>query len=142
MMNEYAEGQYLNPRDHNPAITLLVPVYNEEESLGIFIDTTTRILSDAGLSFEYIFINDGSTDNTLLKLLKYQDNNITIINLSRNFGKELALTAGIDNAQGDVVVPIDVDLQDPPELIIDFVKKWRDGYDMVFGEIDASLKKL
>lgn len=134
MTQEIADDHGLKSREYNPLISLLVPVYNEEESVGLFIESTTRILGDAGLSFEYLFINDGSEDKTLFHLLKLQKNNdITIINLSRNFGKELALTAGIDHARGDVVIPIDVDMQDPPEVIIDFVKKWRDGYDMVIG---------
>lgn len=136
------------PREQNPSISLLVPVYNEEDSLQIFLETTAEILDAAGFSYEYIFINDGSTDSTLACLLQLQNKYaITIINLSRNFGKELALTAGIDYSDGDVVIPIDVDLQDPPELIIDFVAKWRDGYDMVFGvrvdrASDSKLKRV
>lgn len=124
----------LTARNHNPFISLLIPVFNEQETVNIFVTTVTNILDNAELKFELIFINDGSKDNTLVQLLKLQEeHNITIINLSRNFGKELALTAGIDFANGDVVIPIDVDMQDPPEVIIDFVSKWRDGYDMVFG---------
>ena len=122
-------------RNINPLITLLVPVFNEEESIDIFIETVSKTLGEAALAYEFLFINDGSTDNTLPKLLDYVNSNskVTVINLSRNFGKEAAITAGIDYANGDVVVPIDVDLQDPPEVIIEFVERWKEGYDMVCG---------
>lgn len=138
----------LTPRSHEPLITLLVPVYNEEESVAIFIDATSKVLGEAGLSFNYIFVNDGSIDNTLATLLGLQKlHDLTIVNLSRNFGKELALTAGIDVANGDVVVPIDVDLQDPPEVIIEFLSEWKKGYDMVYGvridrSSDTSFKRI
>ncbi len=87
------------------------------------------------LNYEYVFVNDGSTDATLAKLIELSGSNprIRVVNLSRNFGKEAALTAGIDHVRGNVLVLIDVDLQDPPELIPQFVEKWREGYDMVYG---------
>ena len=86
--------------------------------------------------YEIIFINDGSTDNTLNVLLKAKSKNpqIRILNLSRNFGKEAALTAGLEHAMGEVVIPIDADLQHPPEIIIEFIKKWEDGFDVVVGK--------
>ena len=116
----------------NPLITLLVPVFNEEESIDIFMETVSKTLGEPALTYEFLFINDGSTDNTLPKLLGYVNSNskVTVINLSRNFGKEAAITAGIDYVNGDVVVPIDVDLQDPPEVIIELVERWKEGYDM------------
>lgn len=119
----------------NPLITLLIPVFNEEESIDIFMQTVNKILGETALNYEFLFINDGSTDNTLQKLLKYgqSDQKISVLNLSRNFGKEAALTAGIDYASGDVAVPIDVDLQDPPEVILQFVERWKEGYDVVYG---------
>jgi glycosyltransferase involved in cell wall biosynthesis len=86
--------------------------------------------------YEIIFINDGSTDNTLNVLLKAKSKNpqIRILNLSRNFGKEAALTAGLEHAMGEVVIPIDADLQHPPEIIIEFIKKWEEGFDVVVGK--------
>ena len=86
--------------------------------------------------YEIVFINDGSKDNTLNVLLNAKQNfkNIRIINFSRNFGKEAALTAGLDKARGEAAIPIDVDLQDPPELIKDLVARWREGYDVVLAK--------
>ena len=128
-----AERCHAVRRDVNPLITLLVPVFNEEESIDIFMETVSKILGDAALSYEILFVNDGSADNTLPKLLGYVNSKVTVVSLSRNFGKEAAITAGIDYANGDVVVPIDVDLQDPPEVIIEFVERWKEGYDIVYG---------
>jgi polyisoprenyl-phosphate glycosyltransferase len=88
-----------------------------------------------GFRFEIVFVNDGSHDNTLGHLLdrSARDRRLRIVNLSRNFGKEAALTAGIEAAAGDMVVPIDADLQDPPELIAEFIARWEEGYDVVYG---------
>jgi len=122
-------------RTPNPLISLVVPVFNEEESVALYVQTTRSVLETAGLEFEIIFINDGSLDGTMQRLMELAeaDKRIHVINLSRNFGKELALTAGIDHAIGDVLVPMDVDLQDPPEIIPKFLDKWREGYDVVYG---------
>jgi glycosyltransferase involved in cell wall biosynthesis len=117
-------------------VSLVVPVYNEAETVGIFLDRVSQEFGcEPSLSLEIAFVNDGSTDGTLERLLDYQqgDRRIRIVDLSRNFGKEAALTAGLQVATGHVVVPIDVDLQDPPELIQAMVAKWRDGYDVVLG---------
>jgi len=94
------------------------------------------IMQDIQRSYEIIFVNDGSTDNTLNVLLKAKSKNsqIRILNLSRNFGKEAALTAGLEHAMGEAVIPIDADLQHPPEIIIEFIKKWEDGFDVVVGK--------
>jgi glycosyltransferase involved in cell wall biosynthesis len=93
-------------------------------------------MQDIQRSYEIIFVNDGSTDDTLNVLLKAKSKNsqIRILNLSRNFGKEAALTAGLEHAMGEVVIPIDADLQHPPEIIIEFIKKWEDGFDVVVGK--------
>ncbi|MGE0425094.1 MAG: glycosyltransferase family 2 protein [Reyranellaceae bacterium] len=125
-------------RDRRPAaplLSLLVPVFNEEESIALFLDSVSAVLERDGLRYEVVFINDGSRDNTLACLLDRGalDARIRIVNLSRNFGKEAALTAGIDHARGDVIVPMDIDLQDPPELIGRFMARWREGYDIVCG---------
>ena len=122
-------------RDYEPKVSLIVPVYNEQDVIEIFLDKTSKVLGQAGLEYEYVFINDGSTDNTLARLIELSAGNprIRVINLSRNFGKEAGMTAGIDHVRGNVLIPIDVDLQDPPELIPQFIEKWREGYDIVYG---------
>lgn len=121
---------------NNPVISIICPCYNEEDVVNIFLERIETILRDIGKFYEIIFINDGSKDNTLNVLIELKKNykNIRIINLSRNFGKEAALTAGLDYANGEVIIPIDVDLQDPPELIKDFIKKWEEGYDVVLAK--------
>jgi glycosyltransferase involved in cell wall biosynthesis len=125
----------LKPRDYEPLVSLIVPVFNEQEVLGIFLEKTSVVLERAELDFEYVFVNDGSRDETLTMLIALAGQNprIRVVDLSRNFGKEAALTAGIDHIRGNVMVPMDVDLQDPPELIPSFIEKWREGYDVVYG---------
>jgi glycosyltransferase involved in cell wall biosynthesis len=117
----------------NPLISLIVPVFNEEQSLAMFMDAVVNKL--AGLRLEIIFIDDGSTDNTLvfLRQISATNNYVQVIKLSRNFGKEAALTAGINLCNGDVAIPVDVDLQDPLEIIHDFISKWQEGFDVVHG---------
>lgn len=117
-------------------ISIVVPCYNEEESCKPFLKRIIPILESLNKSFEIIFINDGSKDKTLeiLKEEGKKDNRLKIIDLSRNFGKEAALTCGIDYAKGDAVIPIDIDLQDPPELILQMVKLWEDGYEVVLAQ--------
>jgi glycosyltransferase involved in cell wall biosynthesis len=118
-----------------PLVSLIIPVYNEESSLDSFIVSATQVMEALQLPFELLFVNDGSRDQTLSQLVTRSRTNATIrvVSLSRNFHKEAALTAGLDYARGDVAVPIDVDLQDPPELIGRFVELWREGYDVVYG---------
>lgn len=122
-------------RKKKPLISLLVPVFNEAEAVELFCATTEEVMAQTGCPYELIFIDDGSRDATLLALkqAKAANGRIAIIALSRNFGKEAALTAGLDHAKGDVVVPLDVDLQDPPDLIPQFLDKWREGFDVVYG---------
>ena len=122
-------------RPADPLLSLVVPAFNEEESIDLFLDTVLPLMERDGSRFEIVFVNDGSRDNTLAHLLNRgaTDRRLRIVNLSRNFGKEAALTAGIDHATGDVIVPMDIDLQDPPELIEPFMERWREGYDIVYG---------
>lgn len=122
-------------RPADPLLSLVVPVFDEEESIDLFLDTVPPLMERDGFRFEVVFVNDGSRDNTLGHLLDRSatDRRMRIVNLSRNFGKEAALTAGIDHARGDVIVPMDIDLQDPPELIEPFMARWREGYDIVYG---------
>lgn len=119
-----------------PSISLVVPFYNEQDGIALFFEKITQILKAITRDYEIICINDGSTDQTLAILKKQhkKDKRIKILNFSRNFGKEAALTAGITFATLDVVIPIDADLQDPPELIASMVDKWREGYDVVVAQ--------
>lgn len=117
-------------------ISLVVPVFNEVETVGPFIDNVSIILSTLkGVRTEFVFVDDGSSDGTLEVLTERRkfDERIRIVELSRNFGKEAALTAGLDHARGDAVIPIDVDLQDPPEFISDMVEKWSEGFEVVLA---------
>ena len=116
-------------------VSLIIPVYNEEETITYFLEKIDIIINNIDYSFEIIFIDDGSKDRTLETLLKarQKDSRIKILELSRNFGKELAMAAGFHAASGDAVVPMDVDLQDPTELLSDFLRKWEEGYDVVLG---------
>ncbi len=117
------------------ALSLVVPMYNESEMCGIFFDRVIPILQALTEDYEVICVNDGSRDDTLEVLAGFHLRNprIKIVSLSRNFGKEAALTAGVDHATGDAVIPIDADLQDPPELIPELVERWRQGFDMVIA---------
>ena len=117
-------------------ISLVCPCYNEEDVIDLFLEKVTLTLKELNRSYEIIFINDGSKDNTLEVLYrsKAKYENIRILNLSRNFGKEAALSAGLDYSIGEVVIPIDVDLQHPPELIPKFIEKWEEGYDVVLAK--------
>ncbi len=121
---------------NNPTISIIAPCYNEEETIEPFLRRIEEILTQINEPYEIVFINDGSKDNTLNVLLNAKQNfkNIRIINFSRNFGKEAALTAGLDKARGEAAIPIDVDLQDPPELIKELVARWREGYDVILAK--------
>lgn len=121
--------------NHYPEISIIVPFFNEEAGIDFFFQHVLEILEQINVSYEIICINDGSRDNTLAKLIAYQHQNsaIKVVDLSRNFGKEIAVSAGLDYAQGQAVIPIDADLQDPPELIKALLDKWREGYDVVFA---------
>jgi len=118
------------------SLSIICPCFNEEGTIKIFLEKLIPIMQGVQRSYEIIFVNDGSTDNTLNVLLKAKSKNpqIRILNLSRNFGKEAALTAGLEHAMGEVVIPIDADLQHPPEIIIELIKKWEDGFDVVVAK--------
>ena len=116
-------------------ISVVVPIFNEEDSLEDLFSRLLTVFQKANLPYEIICVNDGSRDQSLAQLIEfhYQNAAIKVINLSRNFGKEVALTAGIDFARGDVVIPIDADLQDPPELILEMIEQWQAGFDVVYA---------
>jgi polyisoprenyl-phosphate glycosyltransferase len=131
------EIRMIEPRhaDEEIELSVIAPVYNEEKNIDHFISELLPVIESLDLNYEVICVDDGSTDGTSKKILEYCENNprIKLINLSRNFGKDSALTAGLNYASGRAVVPIDSDLQDPPELIKSFVAKWREGYDVVYA---------
>ena len=111
-------------------------MYNEEDGLTSFFGRLIPVLNQLGDDYEILCVNDGSTDNTLSSLQGFRstDKRIRVIDLSRNFGKEAALTCGIDYAYGEAVIPIDADLQDPPELILEMVQLWRQGFEVVLAQ--------
>lgn len=118
-------------------VSILVPAYNEEEVLNMLYERLKKIInSNNKYNFEILFINDGSKDNTLkiIKELRSKDSSVCYLNLSRNFGKETAMIAGLDYVKGDCVIIIDADLQDPPELIPEMIKFWEEGYDDVYAK--------
>ena len=118
-------------------ITILVPAYNEEESLNALYERISKIMNEmSNYEFELLFVNDGSRDNTLkiIKELRQKDERICYVDFSRNFGKEIAMIAGLDYATGDCVIIMDADLQDPPELVPKMVELWEQGYDDVYAK--------
>ncbi len=118
------------------SISIICTFYNEEEMVNLFMNELFATMNTINRSFEIICINDGSLDSTLEKLIKEKENrgHMKIVSLSRNFGKEAALTAGLDLAKGDAIIPIDADLQDPPALINDFIGYWEKGYEVVLAK--------
>ena len=127
---------------HNQLISIVVPFFNEGGAINHFYSGMSPILSiNIGCNFEVICVDDGSTDSTLAELIELtkKDTRFRVLEFSRNFGKEAALSAGIDFANGDAVIPIDADLQDPPELIIKMVQLWKDGAEVVLAKrVDRS----
>jgi len=120
-------------------ISVIVPAYNEEEVIRIFHQRLIATINSQDDDFEIIYVNDGSTDSTaeLLRQFCNDDKRVGFIDLSRNFGKEIAMTSGIDHARGDAVIVIDADLQDPPELIAKLVEKWNEGFDIVNAQRES-----
>ncbi len=123
--------------ENKKLVTILVPAYNEEEVLNLLYERLSNIMKSLqNYNFEILFINDGSKDKTLdiIKSLRNTDNRVCYLNLSRNYGKEIAMIAGLDYSKGDAVIIIDADLQDPPELIPEMISYWEQGYDDVYAK--------
>ncbi len=122
-----------------PVLSVIVPVKDEDVAIQAFVTRVSAVIEalddPAATSYEILFIDDGSTDNTMTAIAAAHlgNPNVRAISLSRNFGKEAALSAGLDHARGAAVVPMDVDLQDPPEVLADMVKKWWAGFDTIYG---------
>ena len=121
---------------NRPQLSIIVPCFNEQEVIKHTHARLNDVLSAMGMTFEIIYIDDGSTDTTAIQLKEIQaaSANARVIRLSRNFGHQIAVTAGLDYADGDAVVLIDADLQDPPEVIPQMVAKWREGFEVVYGQ--------
>jgi dolichol-phosphate mannosyltransferase len=118
-----------------PTISVVIPVYEEKENLPVLYNRLTNVLSDFEPNYEIIFVDDGSRDGSaaIMRGMARQDAHINVIELSRNFGHQIAISAGLDFACGEAVIIMDADLQDPPEVLPQFIQKWRDGYDVVYA---------
>ncbi|QWK79606.1 glycosyltransferase family 2 protein [Ochrobactrum sp. BTU1] len=131
-----------------PILSIVIPMMNEQEAVPVLFNRLFPILEETDRSFEVICVNDGSSDDTLgaLQQVQRQNPSVVIVDLSRNFGKEAALTAGLMQARGQAVIPLDADLQDPPELIVEMLKLWEQGAEVVLAvrtkrETDTPLKR-
>jgi len=120
---------------HRPTLSVVAPVYNEEAILPELYRRLVAVLDGAGLDWELVLVNDGSRDRSpeIMRELHAADPRVKVVDFARNFGHQVAITAGADYAQGDAVVIIDADLQDPPEVILDLLAKWREGYEVVYA---------
>jgi len=120
----------------SPKLSVIIPVHNEGANIGPLCERLFPVLDRIGLPSEVVFIDDGSRDDSLsvIRALSETEPRIGAVSFSRNFGKEIAIAAGLDHARGDAVVIMDADLQHPPEMIEAFVERWREGYDMVYGQ--------
>lgn len=118
-----------------PTFTIIAPVFNEVESLDILYERISQVMDTTGEPWELVLVDDGSTDGSTDKMraLAQKDNRVRPVIFARNFGHQIAVTAGLDYARGDAVVIIDADLQDPPEVILDLIAKWREGYEVVYA---------
>jgi dolichol-phosphate mannosyltransferase len=117
-------------------VSVIVPVFNEEEVIGVFYERASKALrAIEGLTYELIFVDDGSRDTSLAQLAAFaaKDPCVRVIKFSRNFGHQIAISAGMDHSRGDCVAIIDADLQDPPEVIASMVEQWKKGFDVVYG---------
>ncbi len=135
MRREFTAGPGTTEVADGPLVSVVVPCLNEQE---VLCETNRRLcaaLGQMGLKFEIVYVDDGSTDSTpeILRQLAARDERIRVIRFSRNFGHQMAITAGLEHASGDAVVVIDADLQDPPEVILQFIDKWMEGYDVAYG---------
>jgi glycosyltransferase involved in cell wall biosynthesis len=122
-------------RSGSDLVSIVIPVYNEEATLDALVARLERVLADSGIEYEIVFVDDGSRDSSAALLRAHHARNprLKCILLSRNFGHQVAVTCGLDHAEGDAVVVMDGDLQDPPEVVPQIVAKWREGFDVVYA---------
>ena len=118
-----------------PTYTIIAPIYNEIDNIQALYTRVCEVMDSTGESWEFVMIDDGSSDGSTAAILelKKKDDKIVPVIFARNFGHQIAVTAGLDYSQGDAVVIIDADLQDPPEVILDLIKKWKEGYEVVYA---------
>lgn len=119
-----------------PTVSIVAPCYNEEGNLHILYQRVNEVMNDSGESWELVLVNDGSRDRTgsiMQELYQTDSEHVRVVQFARNFGHQIAVTAGMDYAAGDAVVLIDADLQDPPEVILEMLEKWREGYEVVYA---------
>lgn len=131
------ENVYLEKRDRLPkSVSVVIPCYNEQEVIEETYKRMKAVLEKINIPYEIIFVDDGSKDNTwsLIASFSNQDNHVKSVKLARNHGHQFALTCGLDQSKGEVVLIIDADLQDPPELLDDMIKKWQEGYYVIYGK--------
>lgn len=133
---------------NNKKVSIIVPMYNEESVIDALFKELYQVLESVDVDYEVVCVDDGSKDNTRQLLVEkaQQDPRVKVVLLSRNFGKEAAMTAALDYASGDAVIPLDADLQDPPELIEQMIAKWHEGFDVVYAkrmsrDADTALKR-
>lgn len=132
---ETAPGVFGNSSERRMRLSVVVPCLNEQDAIRRTNQCLVSVLESSFVNFEIVYVDDGSTDSTpgLLRELQSGDARIRVVRLSRNFGHQIAITAGLEHVSGDAVAIIDADLQDPPEVILEFLEKWQDGYDVVYG---------
>ncbi|MBN1146713.1 MAG: glycosyltransferase family 2 protein [Anaerolineales bacterium] len=132
-----AESGWVAPASQpaEPVLSVVIPVFNEEDNLPILYRRLTTVLASCEPNYEIVFVNDGSRDHSgeLMQALAAQDAHLTVVDLARNFGHQAAISAGMDFARGQAVIISDADLQDPPEVLPQFIAKWREGYDVVYA---------
>ena len=118
-----------------PVFSVVVPIWNEEQVIPALYERVISVMEAAGESWELICVNDGSSDNSMAMLLalREQDPRLRLLDFSRNFGHQIAITAGTDFADGDAVIVMDADLQDPPEVVLEMIEKWRAGYEVIYA---------
>ena len=121
--------------EHQPELSVVIPVFNEEENITVLHSRLTAVLEEIHIDYEVIFVDDGSNDDSLNQLqnLSVKDKRVLVVELARNFGHQVSITAGLDFARGQAVAVMDADLQDPPEALPEFIAKWRKGYDVIYA---------
>ena len=118
-----------------PTYTIIAPIYNEVENIPLLYSRVSEVMEQTGEPWEFVMVDDGSSDGSTEKILKLQskDEKVRAVIFARNFGHQIAVTAGLDTSKGEAVIIIDADLQDPPEVILDLIQKWKEGYEVVYA---------
>src|SRR5512139_1844077 len=125
----------LAPERQRPELSIVIPVYEEEQNLLVLYERLTRVMRDTEPDYEIVFVDDGSRDQSveIMRGLAALDSHVLVVELSRNFGHQVAISAGLDYARGEAIIVMDADLQDPPEVLPQFIAKWREGHDVVYA---------